>query len=296
MNNTLAMVDPFEIRKNTQATLITAAFAAGMILLMFLLKWQLPLIPIPDKDEGILVELNIPDEPPAKVLGGGGGGGNPVQAIGEKGTASTPPAPGIKEDVKDIEENEKEKTTPAILKPNNPKPTAKKIDENNSVVKTPPKVVVENPAPAKPKAVLGKTVGGTSNGGGTAENYDRSGGAGKGTGVGNGNGNGGGTGTGNGGGHGPGSGTGNGPRRVSGNRIVINPKSMNAGENLKGKVLAEIRVSSDGVGTFIRATRGSTYTSGPAIDILQEWLRRNRFNKTEEESVVVYEFNFLLGG
>jgi hypothetical protein len=295
MNNTLSMTDPLEARKNTQATLITAAFAACMVLLMFLLKWELPVIPIPDKDEGILVELNIPDEPPAKVLGGGGGGGNPVQATGPKGTASAPPAPGIKEDVKDIEEDETEKTTPAILRPDHPKPEAKKIDENHSVVKTTPKVI-ENPAPPKPKAVLGKTVGGNSNGGGAAENYDRSGGAGKGTGVGTGNGNGGGTGGGTGGGNGTGSGTGNGPRKVSGNRVVINPKSMNAGENLKGKVLAEIRVSPDGVGTFIRAVRGSTYTSGPAIDILEEWLRRNRFNKTGEESTVVYEFNFLLGG
>ncbi|MES1214324.1 MAG: hypothetical protein ABUT20_02310 [Bacteroidota bacterium] len=295
MNNTLSMTDPFEARKNTQATLITAAFAAAMVLLMFLLKWQLPIIPIPDKDEGILVELNIPDEPPAKVLGGGGGGGNPVQATGPKGTASSPPTPGIKEDVKDIEEND-EKESPPIRKPDHPKPEAKKIDENHSEVKTPPKAVIENPAPAKPKAVLGKTVGGTSTGGGAAENYDRSGGAGKGSGVGTGNGNGGGTGGGNGGGNGTGSGTGNGPRKVSGNRYVINPKAMNAGENLKGKVFAEIRVSPDGVGTFIRAIRGSTYTSGPAIDILQEWLRRNRFDKKDEESTVVYEFNFLLGG
>jgi hypothetical protein len=296
MTNTLSMTDPFEAKKNTQAALITAGFAAGMILLMFLLKWQLPVIPIPDKDEGILVELNLPDDPPAKVLGGGGGGGNPVQATGEKGTAHTPPTPGIKEDVKDIEEDETEKTTPAILKPDKPKPEAKRIDENHSVVKTPPKAVIENPAPAKPKAVLGKTIGGTSTGGGAAENYDRSGGTGNGHGVGTGNGSGGGTGKGTGGGNGTGSGTGNGPRKISGNRIVINPKSMNAGENLKGKVLAEIQVSPDGIGTFMRATRGSTYTSGPAIDILREWLRRNRFNKMDEESVVVYEFNFLLGG
>ncbi len=296
MNNVLSMADPFEAKKNTQATLITAGFAAGMIVLMFLLKWQLPVIPILDKDEGILVELNLPDDPPAKVLGGGGGGGNPVQATGEKGTASTPPAPGIKEDVKDIEEDETDKATPAILKPDNPKPTATKVNENSSTVKTPPRVVIENPAPVKPKAVLGKTVGGSSTGGGAAEDYDRGGGSGKGSGVGTGNGTGGGTGNGTGGGNGTGSGTGNGPRKVSGNRVVINPKSMNAGENLKGKVFAEIKVSADGVGSFLRATRGSTYTSGPAISIIQEWLRRNRFNKTEDESVVVYEFSFLLGG
>jgi hypothetical protein len=71
---------------------------------------------------------------------------------------------------------------------------------------------------------------------------------------------------------------------------------MNAGENLKGKVFAEIKVSPDGIGTFVRTTRGSTYTGGEAVDIIREWLRRNRFNKADDESLVVYEFNFLLGG
>ena len=71
---------------------------------------------------------------------------------------------------------------------------------------------------------------------------------------------------------------------------------MDAGENLKGKVFAEIRVSPDGVGTFVRTVRPSRWTGGEAIDIIREWLRRNRFNKTGEESTVVYEFNFLLGG
>ena len=301
MNNTLSMTDPFEAKKNTQATLITAGFAAGMILLMFLLKWQLPDIPLPDKDEGILVELNLPDEPPAKVkvLGGGGGGGNPVQATGEKGTAHTPPTPGIKEDVKDIEEDETEKTTPAIVKPDKPKPEAKKIDENHSVVKVPPKVIIETPAPAKPKAVLGKTVGGTSTGGGAVDNYDRSGGnadsKGR-NGVGNGPGSNGGAGNGNEGGNGTGRGTGTGPRMVSGNRNVINPKPMNAGENIAGKVLAEINVSPDGKGTFIRAKGGSLMNDPQAINIVNDWLRRNRFNVSGEASTVVYEFNIKMGG
>lgn len=47
MNNALSMTDPFEARKNTQASLITAGFAAGFTLLMFLLKWQLPVLPLP---------------------------------------------------------------------------------------------------------------------------------------------------------------------------------------------------------------------------------------------------------
>jgi hypothetical protein len=288
----------FEAKKNSQATMITAAFAAGLIMLMFFWKWTLPIIEPPIADTSIEVELNLPDEVVTKVLGGGGGGGNPVQASGPAGVAPhVPPAPGDEQDSKDIATDETDKASPTIIKPVNPKPTATKVVENTSVVKTPPKPVVENPAPKlKQGAQMGKTTSGTGKGGGVADNYDRSGGDGNGTGVGRGTGYGGGTGGGNGGGNGTGNGTGNGPRRISGNRVVINPKNMDAGENLRGKVFAEIKVSPDGIGTYVRATRGTTLTSSQAIDIIREWLRRNRFNKAADESLVVYEFNFLLGG
>ncbi|MEI9942653.1 MAG: hypothetical protein WDN26_00375 [Chitinophagaceae bacterium] len=294
-NNAYVMSASFEAKKNTQATMITAGFAGLLLLLMFLWSWTvLPILP-PPVEEGIMVELNIPDEPmPAR--GGGGGGGNPVQASGEKGTAYSPPQPGTKDDSKDIEEDETDKSTPAILKPDNPKPTATKINENKSVVKTPPKEIVAVPAPAKPKAVLGRTTTGTSTGGGVATDYDRAGGTGPGNGVGNGPGTGGGSGGGNGGGNGPGSGTGNGPRRVSGSRTVISAKPMSAGENIQGKILAEIKVSPEGKGTFVMSKGGSLMSNGQAIEIVKDWLRRNRFNSASDESTVVYEFNIKIGG
>jgi hypothetical protein len=297
MNNTYVMSASFEARKNSQATMITTGFAGLMILLMFLLKWSLPVIERPIADMGVEVNLDITDEEIAKVMGGGGGGGNPVQASGPAGAAPyTPPQPGVDEESKDIETVDNDIANPPVIKPTNPKPVPKVI-ENTSVVKATPKPVVEVPAPRIPKAVVnGRTLTGAGAGGGAAEDYDRSGGTGTGSGVGNGSGSGGGTGGGNGGGNGTGSGSGTGPRRVSGNRVVISPKNMDAGENLKGKVFAEINVSPDGIGTFVRTTRGSTYTSGQAVEIIREWLRRNRFNKSAEESVVVYEFNFIMGG
>lgn len=285
----------FEAKKNTQATMITAGIAGLILLLMFLWSWTIPTLIPPPFDEGIMVELNIPDEP-MPMLGGGGGGGNPVQASGEKGTAYSPPQPGTNEDSRDIEEDDADKSTPAILRPDNPKPDAKKINENKSVVKTPPKEIVTTPAPQKPKAVLGRTTSGTNTGGGAAEDYARSGGAGTGNGVGNGSGTGGGTGTGNGGGNGSGSGTGTGPRRVSGSRYVINPKPMNAGENIQGKIVAEIKVSSDGRGTFLFGKSGSLMSNNQAIEIVKDWLRKNRFNTAGEESTVAYEFNIKIGG
>jgi outer membrane biosynthesis protein TonB len=291
------MTASFEARKNYQAAMITAGFAGLMILFMFLLKWTMPVIEPPIADLGIEVDLNMPEEIPAKMLGGRGGGGNPVEAPGHKGIADpTPPPPGVKDESKDIETDDNDKTSPAIVKPTNPKPV-NKIVENTSVVKTLPKKIIETPAPRVAKNVYhGSTTTGTSTGGNEATTYTRRGGSGNGNGVGDGNGNDGGRGNGNGGGNGPGSGTGNGPRKISGNRVVINPKNMDAGENLKGKVFAEIKVSPDGIGAFVRTTRGSTYTSGQAIEIIREWLRRNRFNKAADESVVVYEFNFIMGG
>lgn len=293
MNHYAIMAQTFEREKNQQASLITFGVTVAMILAFIFLKWPLPTIEIPPQEAFIEVELNQPEDIRS---GGGGGGGNPVQAIGKPGTAYSPPQPGTLEATKDFETDENDKTNAPVIKPAKPKPEVTKVNTNTSTVKTTPKPIVETPAPPKPKAVVGKTLTGNGTGGGSAENYDRSGGSGTGSGVGNGSGNGGGTGTGNGAGNGSGTGTGTGPRRVSGNRIVINPQSMNAGENLKGKVFAEIKVSPDGIGTFIRTIRGSTYTGGEAIDIIREWLRRNKFNKAAEESTVVYEFNFLLGG
>ncbi|HEX7846327.1 MAG TPA: hypothetical protein VF476_11055 [Chitinophagaceae bacterium] len=295
MNNAYAMSATLETRKNSQATMITAGFTAFMIVLMFVLKWKLPVFEAPITEAAIEVELNLPPEEPQASLGGGGGGGNPVQANGPEGTASAPPNPGEKEEARDIDEDN-DKAAPEVLKPVVVKPTATKINNNTSTVKTPPKPIIENPAPAKPKAVLGKTVSGSNTGGGAADNYDRTGGAGNGAGVGTGNGTGGGRGNGSGGGNGPGLGTGSGPRRVSGSHYVINPKPMNAGENIEGRINAEIRISPDGVGTFVRGTGGALMSNRQAIEIVRDWLRKNRFNATDGGGTVVYEFNIKMGG
>lgn len=288
------MTASFEAKKNSQATMITAGFAGLLFLLMFLLTWSAPVFIAPHPEEGVLVEMNFEDEHMV-TAGGGGGGGNPVQASGEKGTAYSPPQPGTNEDSRDVEDDN-DKTAPAIIKPDNPKPTATKVNENKSVVKTSPKETAEPPAPQKPKAVVGRTLTGSNTGGGAAEDYEKSGGAGTGSGVGRGSGTGGGSGTGDGGGNGSGSGGGNGPTRISGNRKVINPKPMNAGENIQGKILAEIKVSPDGRGTFLFAKGGSLMSNAQAIEIVKDWLRKNRFNTADEESIVVYEFNIKIGG
>ena len=290
--NTMAL--SFEKEKNRKATLITSGVALAMILAFIFWKWPLPKIELPQQE--MYVEVDLGDIQPDTRFGGGGGGGNPVKASGPAGAAKPSVPPGDPDDSKDFETNDKNTEAPAATRPANPKPEATKVNPNTSVVKTNPKPVIETPAPPKPKAVAGKTLSGSGTGGGTADKYDIAGGNGKGNGVGTGDGNGGGSGGGSGGGNGTGVGTGTGPRRVSGSRVVINPGKLDAGENISGKVEAEIKVSADGVGTLVRTLRGSLMSDSQAKDIIRDWLRRNRFNKTGEESFVVYEFNIRTGG
>lgn len=289
MNNAYAMSASFEARKNQQATMITAGFAALMVLLLFLVKWQLPVFEKPIADAGIEVQLNLPEDPPQKFASGGGGGGNPVQASGPSGIAPhVPPTPG--DDSKDIEDDN-DKTNPEVIKPNNPKPKATKINEVHSVVKTEPKPVVETPAPPKPKAVLGKTLTGSGKGGGVAENYDRSGGTGPGYGVGKGPGTGGGTGGGDGGGNGPGRGGGNGPKVTNGDRKIIRSYSFQ-GDLEKAVVYANINVSPEGTGRFISISRGSSNTSNAYKEAIMQYLENIRFDRSDHESMVTVQFNF----
>ena len=291
MNNAYAMSASFEARKNQQATMITAGFAGLVILLLFLVKWKLPVF---EKHiEEPLVEINLPDEPITVFQsGGGGGGGNPVQAIAPAGVASASPQPGkADEDAKDVETDETEKHTAAILKPDVPKPKAVKINNNSSVVKTKPTPIIETPAPPKPKAVVGRTLTGNGTGGGVATNYDRSGGSGNGSGVGNGNGSGGGTGGGSGGGNGTGRGVGNGPKVTKGDRRIVASYSFQ-GDLEKATIYADIKVSENGVGQFLQFAKGSSTTSQAYRTAIMQYLRNIKFNEADHESTVTVQFNF----
>lgn len=293
MNYYSAMMQSFEKEKNKRAGLITGGVALAMLLTFIFLKWPLPVIEFPPQD--MYVEVQLEQRVDIRS-GGGGGGGNTVKAPEEKGIAKPAVVPGVREESKDFETNDKDEEAPPARKPPNPKPEATKVVPNTAVTKTVPKQIIETPAPPRPKAVAGKTLTGTGTGGGTADKYDIAGGNGTGNGVGRGPGYSGGNGGGSGGGNGPGVGTGTGPKRVSGNRTIVTSGKLDAGENISGKVEAEIKVSADGVGTLVRTVRGSLMSDGQAKDIIRDWLRRNRFNRTGEESTVVYEFNIRTGG
>jgi hypothetical protein len=288
MNNAYVMSASLEAKNRSQAYMITAGFAGLMLLLMFLLKWDLPSYEKTVQEPVIEVELNLPEEPET-LADGGGGGGNPVQASGAPGIAPyTPPAPGEKTDSKDLEESN-DKEAPEITKPVVVKPKATTIT-NTSVAKTEPKPVVETPAPRVPKAVLGKTTHGDGRGGG-AEDYERAGGNGAGGGVGNGSGNGGGSGSGNGGGNGSGTGTGSGPRVTRGDRKIVRSYSFE-GELDRATIYANVNVSPDGVGTFISIAKGSSSSSTAYKNAIVDYLKRIRFDQADHESMITVQFNF----
>jgi len=291
------MQDSFEARKNTRASMYTLGVAGLMLLIFFLVKMELPSLEAPIADNGVEVNLNLPDEiAPMVSGGGGGGGGNNVQAIGQKGRAYSPPQPGEKEDVKDVEDS-REKESPAILKPDNPKPTATKINGNKSVVKAVPKPIVESPTPPKPKAVLGKTLGGSSTGGGVADNYDRSGGRGNGNGVGTGNGENGGSGNGTGGGNGPGNGVGTGPKNFGTKTLSISNQSFEDEFNENAKVAMDI--VADERGRVLSATfqpRGSTTSNRKLIDIAERRAFELKLGTTGGGQKGTVIFNFKLRG
>ena len=298
MNNSAAyMTDSFETRKNTQATMITLGVGGLMLLIFILIKMDFPKFEIPIVDNAVEVNLNIPDEPAPVIRGGGGGGGgNPVQATGKAGTAYSPPQPGEKEDVKDIEDNN-DKETPPVLKPDNSKPKANKINSNQSIVKTDPKPIVETPTPPKPKAVLGKTLGGSSTGGGTSDDYDRSGGKGNGSGVGNGNGTYGGTGNGAGGGNGTGTGLGTGPKSFGTKVLQVSDQSFEDEFNENAKVAMDI--VADERGRVLSATfqpRGSTTSNRKLIDIAERRAFELKLGSSGGGQKGTVIFNFKLRG
>lgn len=170
MNNTIQMSAEFERQKNTKATAYTAGIAGALLLLFILVKWDLPTLPPVPTEEFIEVNLGSGD------LGSGNDQpllpGEPAPAVQE---AYNPPTPVQSQvsDAKDVETDDREDNdAPVIKRPAVSKPNATKIDNDNKVVKTTPNPQpIVTQAPPKPKAVLGRTVGGNGNGGNGAETY-----------------------------------------------------------------------------------------------------------------------------
>jgi hypothetical protein len=169
MNNHLIMSATFEKEKNVKASAYTLGITGGLLLLFFLWKISSPVVPPPVTEEFIEVNLGNSDF---------GSGKDQPMLPGEPApaeqTAYTPPQPvhSTESNTKAVETNDRaDNDAPAIKTPAVSKPNATKIDATDKVVKSTPNPQPVVQAPPKPKAVLGRTVGGNGNGGNGADSY-----------------------------------------------------------------------------------------------------------------------------
>lgn len=289
MRSNYAMAQTMDAQHRTRALFYTGAAALVLTLLILFLKWKIELPVKPEANTSIEVELNLPPDPPSEDEGGGGGG-NPAQAIGASGAAPEASLPaGETEPSKEVEETADKEAV--VAKPVVVKKEVPKIVKTSPVKTTPKKE--ETPAPAQPRMVMGKRTSGSGTGANTSDDFERSGNQGTGLGTGRGSGAGGGSGTGAGGGNGSGIGSGNGPRVTKGNRKIVKAYAFD-GEMERATIFAQILVSPDGKGTFVDFAKGSTHTTRQYRQAISQYLSRIQFDRSEQEDLVVVQFNFLV--
>src|SRR5581483_562225 len=134
------MTEDFESKKNIQAGSYTALVIGLMLVMFFFVKWGLPPLPDVPVDEGIEVNLGNSDVGMGKDQPLDPGEPAPAH---QQQVVTPPKAEVAKEDVKDIETNDKDEEAPVIKKPPIAKPEATKVPEKE-VVKSKP---VKNPQP-----------------------------------------------------------------------------------------------------------------------------------------------------
>lgn len=285
------MLPPTYQYHRNRAMLFTLTVALILILMLWLLKWKLPVFEPSTFTGGVEVEVNWPPDPPASFQEGGGGGGNPVESNNNAGAAAEAPLPpGENIASKSVEEDPLSES-PVVSKTIATKTEAKKLVTSSSHKSITKKI--ETPVPPKPKALMGKTVAGTGSGGGSVDNFERTGGQGTGWGAGQGSGAGGGSGTGMGGGIGSGSGIGTGPRVTRGDRKIVKAYSFEGDLN-KATVYANILVAPDGSGKLISLAKGSSATGNAYKQAISNYLERMRFDASDHESMVTVQFNFRI--
>lgn len=271
MNYSVTMTSDFEIKKNQKALAYTA-FILAVLLLIFLIKWAKPVTPKPLVDDIIEINLgnmDIPAEPEQDM----GGGAEPAKGepAPQDQNEAPPSAPQQPSSSPDADENETSKEAPVVVKNNNPvkNNTVTKPTTSTNPVTQPAVVTAPKPAP-KPKITM---PGGTGTGGANGTNDDNYG---KGRGDGNGTG-----GTGN----GTGAGNGNGPggqRPPSQPPRITKHYSFN-GDLPKATIIANIKVSANGVGSFAGFAKNSTNTDRRYADDIRQRLKHMEFPKFERD-------------
>ena len=275
MSNTTIMSATFETEKNRKAFVYTAIICGAILLIALLVSWKLPEHPPMILQD--LIEINI---------------GNDAEGYGEV-------QPLIKGEKSPATESAAQQQS---AQANNTKPEEIKTDENTDPesapvtkpvkktpkVVTPAVVVTPAPKPQKPKiAGYNGPKGGTGNGATEDNGYKYQGNKPGGTGD---------AGSPNGKpdsyGNTPGGKTGGGGLRVSeGDRTIVN-NYIFMGNLPPAIIIAKIKVSPGGRGTFITFGKGSTNTDSKYANAIRGYLPNIEFNKTDHENIVTVPFNF----
>jgi hypothetical protein len=283
----------FNARKNRKAGFYTLLICGSLLVLLFLISWNLPATSIP-VEEGLEVNLGNSDQ---------GLGTNqpflPNDPSRQNQEKYTPPktVAATKEALKDVETDDKNPDpAPAVKQPPVTKPDATKIPDKDLAAKTPRKTtqpaVNPIPAPPKPKAVF-NGVKGDGTGGNDADHFKPGGSQGIAGGKGDQGAPGGDPNSTNysGGGHGNGIAI---ARGLQGRRISSTP-SFTDEFNENAKVAVDIRV--DAAGTVISAeyqAHGSTTSDATLKAIALKKAHQVKFNSSTDESVGTIVFNFRL--
>lgn len=280
------MSQSFEQQKNRKAFLYTIIVCGAILLLSLIISWKI--MPPPKPIVQDLIEINLGndeegfgDEQPLIK-------GEPGKAESEVAAADVAPAKNDETPVESFEDNTKDE---AVSVPKVPKPIVKTTPSTKPpVTSSITKPVAATNAPIAPKPQKPKLIY-NGNGAGTGNNADEDNGfrsQGKKPG-----------GTGDIGspsgdkdsyGNAPSGRTG-GPKVINGGRKVIRYYSY-TGDLPKATIFAQVNVSPEGKGSFVKLVKPSTSFSASYANAVSNYLKTIQFDKATTASTVVVRFNF----
>jgi hypothetical protein len=278
------MSSTFEAEKNQKAFIYTSVIC-GALVLIALISWKIPAPPVPPTEDLIEVNLGNFEEGMGDVqpLIKGEKAPDQESAPPQQATAATtPPQEQQADDNNDEDAAPINKTEKPVTKSTTETPKVQ------SVVTKPTAVVTPTPKPQKPKiAGYNGPANGTGNGATEDNGYKYQGNNPNGRGD-NGNPNG------NPDSYGKNPGGKVGGLHVSkGDRTIIN-NYIFSGDFDKATINAIIKVSPDGVGTYVGRDKGSTSTDSKYTNAIIRYLPNVKFNKADHESIVTVPFNFTV--